>query len=82
MKIGVLTYHCVPNFGAQLQTISTIGCLMKMGHEPVVLNWYPLELEEMYAKRIPASQVNIHNKFMNENIPVSKVCRTDQELAA
>lgn len=82
MKIGVLTYHCVPNFGAQLQTISTIGCLMKMGHEPVVLNWYPIELEEMYAKRIPASQVNIHNKFMNENIPVSKVCRTDQELAS
>lgn len=81
MKIAVLTYHSVPNFGAQLQTISTVGYLKKMGHEPIVLNWYPEELEKMYDKRIPALQVDIHNKFMYENIPVTKLCRTDRELA-
>lgn len=31
MKIGILTYHCVPNFGAQLQTISTVGYVKKNG---------------------------------------------------
>ena len=81
MKIGVLTYHCVPNFGAQLQTISTVGFLKKMGHEPIVLNWYPKELEDMYSKRIPSAQVKAHNKFMNENIPISDLCRTDVDLA-
>ena len=25
MKIGILTYHCHSNFGAQLQAISSVG---------------------------------------------------------
>lgn len=82
MKIGVLTYHCVPNFGAQLQTISTVGYLKKLGHNPIVLNWYPIDLEEMYDKRIPANQIVEHLKFAEQNMPLSKLCRTENELIA
>ena len=72
MKIGILTYHCPPNFGAQLQTLSTIGYLRREGHEPVVINWYAQDLEEMYSHRIPAYQVLAHNIFANERFPLTQ----------
>lgn len=48
MKIGILTYHCVPNFGAQLQALSTVCYLKRAGYEPILLNWYPKDLQVMY----------------------------------
>lgn len=80
MKIGILTYHCVPNFGAQLQTISTIGYLKRIGHEPIVLHWYPQDLEDMYSKRIPAEQVIEHFEFAEQNMPLSNLCRSESDL--
>ena len=47
MRIGVLTYHCPPNFGAQLQAVSTVGYLRRVGHDVIVLNWYAKDLEEL-----------------------------------
>lgn len=82
MRIGVLTYHCVPNFGAQLQCISTVGYLKNIGHEPVVLNWYPQDLEDMYSRRISCEQVAEHNKFAKQNMPLSCLCRTEEDLIA
>ena len=67
MRIGVLTYHCPPNFGAQLQAISTVGFLRNAGHEVVVLNWYAKDLEEMYSQRIPPQQVSCHNLFAQKS---------------
>jgi len=80
MKIGILTYHCVPNFGAQLQTVSTIGYLKKIGHEPTVLHWYPQDLEDMYRKRIPAEQVVEHFEFAEQSMPLSNLCRSESDL--
>lgn len=80
MKIGILTYHCVPNFGAQLQTLSTVGFLRKLGHEPIVINWYPNDLEEMYRNRVPDIQISIHDKFCKEFLPITHLCRTEDEV--
>lgn len=80
MKIGILTYHCVPNFGAQLQATSTVGYLKRMGYEPVVLHWYPRDLEDMYSKRISQEQVVCHNVYTKEMLPITNVCRTEVEL--
>ena len=82
MRIGILTYHCPPNFGAQLQAISTVGYLKKIGHEPIVLNWYPADLEEMYSHRIPTYQINCHQEFTATAFPLSKKCQTETELIA
>lgn len=82
MKIGVLTYHCPPNFGAQLQALSTIGYLRRMGHEPVMLNWYAEDLEKMYSRRIPAQQVACHNSFAEQYLPLSAKCQKEEELIA
>ncbi len=74
MRIGILTYHCPPNFGAQLQTISTVGYLKRIGHDPIVINWYAADLEEMYSHRIPTNQVKCHEEFTNFALPVSNKC--------
>lgn len=81
MKIGVLTYHCVPNFGAQLQAMSTVGYLKRSGHEPVILHWYPKDLEDMYIHRISTEQLSAHISFTNRYLPVSEICRTEGDLA-
>lgn len=82
MRIGVLTYHCVPNFGAQLQAISTVGFLRKNGHDPIVLHWYPERLSAMYQQRIPQVQLDCHEAFTYEILPLSNLCRTEDELCA
>lgn len=80
MKIGILTYHCVPNFGAELQALSTVGFFRQLGYEPIVLHWYPRDLEEMYSKRIPQKQMEIHNQFALNHLPLSKRCYTEDDL--
>ena len=80
MRIGILTYHCVPNFGAQLQATSTVGYLKRMGHEPIVLNWYPKDLEDMYANRVPKEQIEAHNAYTNKYLPITSICRTEEDL--
>ena len=81
MKIGILTYHCVPNYGAQLQAISTVGYFKRCGHEPIVLHWYPKDLEDMYTSgRIPSEQVSIHQNLTETVLPLSRLCRTEDEL--
>lgn len=80
MEIGILTYHCVPNFGAQLQATSTVGYLRRMGHNPIVLNWYPQDLERMYSKRIPAAQIAAHDFYTKEFLPITEICRNEEQL--
>ena len=80
MNIGLLTYHCPPNFGAQLQSVSTVGFLRNLGHNVVVLNWYPQDLEAMYAQRIPNEQVVCHQQFADQNLPLSPLLRNEQEV--
>lgn len=72
--IGILTYHCVPNFGAQLQVLSTIGYLRNHGYEPVVLNWYPEDLEQFYHNRIQDIQYDCQYNFSQTEMPVSRRC--------
>lgn len=80
MKIGILTYHCVTNFGAQLQTLSTIGYMKKHGHEPIVLNWFPQDLEEFYLRECPKEQFDVQFNFAQKEMPVSRLCRALPEL--
>lgn len=80
MKIGLLTYHCPPNFGAQLQAISMVGYLQKLGHEVIVLNWYPADLDAFYKRRVPLKQIQCHEEFTIKNLPITKLIRTENEL--
>lgn len=81
MKVGILTYHCVTNFGAQLQTLSSIGYFRNKGYEPIVLHWYPKDLEEFYKSEVPICQYTEQMKFAETVMPLSKMCRTVEEVA-
>ena len=72
MKIAILTFHAVPNFGANLQALSTVSAVRAMGHEPLILNWRPPRLTRMYAGDIPASQLAAHEEFCREFLPQSE----------
>lgn len=80
MRVGILTYHCVPNFGAQLQAMSTIGYLKKMGHTPILLHWYPKDLEALYARRVPKIQRKSQMQFAETHFPLSSLCRNEKQL--
>jgi hypothetical protein len=80
MKIGILTYHSVYNFGANLQVYSTVGYLKNNGFEPIVINWVPVDLEERYNLTIPKIQIESHKKFIEKNLPCTEICRTDIDI--
>ncbi|MFP4489123.1 MAG: polysaccharide pyruvyl transferase family protein [Bacteroidales bacterium] len=81
MKIGLLTYHSVYNFGASLQLYSTFSYLRKKGHEPVVINWVPEDLELRYDKSIPEKQADAHRDFAKHKFVLTGICRTAGEVA-
>lgn len=81
MKIGILTYHCVTNFGAQLQTLSSIGYFKSKGYEPIVLDWFPEDLENFYKSEVPMCQYIEQMKFAETMMPLSNLCRSVEDVA-
>lgn len=82
MKIGILTYHFVSNFGANLQTLSTYKYLENEGHIPIIINWIPEDLEKYYLNSVCEHQNHAHHKFAkNYYKNITKVCRTSKEIA-
>jgi len=80
MKIGIITHHWVPNFGANLQALATVSILNKLGHEPVIINYRPKLLVEKYKQSISSSQYNIHEEYLNEFLPQTEVCSNAKEV--
>jgi hypothetical protein len=80
-KIGILTYHSVCNFGANLQALSTVGFLKKHGVDPIVINWVPYEVERQYAGTVPAAQYAMHQQFVSDHLPVTALCRNEEDIS-
>jgi polysaccharide pyruvyl transferase WcaK-like protein len=80
MKIGILTYHSIPNFGANLQALSTVGFLKKNGIEPVVINWVPKNLESSFQRKISGEQYNKHLDFAKIYLPQTRLCRNEDDI--
>ena len=80
MKIGILTYHWVANFGANLQTLSTVCYLKKNGFIPIVINWIPLDCELKYQSSTPVEQLDAHASFSETYFETTRVCRTNNEI--
>lgn len=64
MRIGILTYHWVSNYGANLQTLSTYSFLKKMGHNPIIINWIPQKTKQYYLNACPKEQFDCHRGFI------------------
>lgn len=53
MKIGIITFHAVHNYGAVLQAHATQQTLNDIGHEAVLVNLAPPHLVESNRKKVP-----------------------------
>ena len=80
MKIGILTYHAVCNFGANLQVLSTVSFIRKSGHTPIVINWLTEELDFQYSSTTIVEQYNIHKDYREKYLPLTKRCYTDEDI--
>ena len=81
MNIGILTYHAVCNFGANLQALSTVQYLRNHGHNPVVIDWLIDELDSRYKRTTPEIQYKEHEEFRKAYLPMTTRCRTSEEVA-
>lgn len=77
MKIGVLTFLHVANFGANLQATSTYYYLKNQGHTPIFINYtsYQVEITNKISrlkKKLQNRSISIqtleHEKFIKEQI--------------
>lgn len=80
MKIGMITHHWPPNYGANLQTTSTYFLLRKLGHTAVVLNYRPPILEERYGRHIPANQFEMHSEHCSCFLKQSEILRNESDI--
>lgn len=82
MKIGIITFADVPNFGANLQALSTVCYLRNHGHNPVLIRWEPIDFEERFTKIRTDKQPKAHFDFCAKYLPWTDVCRNDDEIVA
>ena len=68
MRIGILTYYRVPNFGANLQAVSTYYCLKNLGHDVVFLNYSSPRTRFTQSRVANNPQVQTHFKFIDTYI--------------
>ncbi len=80
MKIGILTYANVANFGANLQALSTVSYFKNLGHEALIIDWSPYDFRETFQSASDI-QGKEHYKFFDEFIPHTEKCSSDDELA-
>lgn len=79
MKIGIITYHWLYNFGANLQVLSTVSYLQKLGHQVRVINYRPHELVAKY-QNVPPLQAKAHQQFCQAYLPETSVCTNQEEV--
>lgn len=81
MKIGLLTYHAVYNFGANLQALSTYSFLIKKKIDVIVIDFFPEELENAFSKVVPEIQILAHRNFVEKNFSLTRRCRNSKDVA-
>lgn len=81
MKIGIITHHFASNFGANIQTMSTIEYIKKAGHTPIIVNWTNNTLVADYKKSIPNCQYIEHKVFADNYYPLSEICVSKEDMA-
>ena len=82
MKICILTFYRVENFGANLQALSTYSYLEKNKHEPIMLYY---SSKEAYAKLTDSKKekTKCHLEFIDRNlVRQTTVCFNSDEINA
>ena len=70
MKIGILTFYRVANFGANLQALSTYKYLINNGHTPIMINYYDKVWYANFDKNTQSDlQAQEHLRFVTDYLP-------------
>ncbi len=81
MKVGILTYHWIYNFGGQLQALATSEVLKNLGYEPIVLDLIQPDVRsDFYEKHVPVVQQQAHIDFSKKYLPVTHELNNEQDL--
>lgn len=81
MKIGIIAYNSVNNFGASLQLLSTYMFLKNKGHNPVVINWQPADLADSYTKNVNKEQQDVCLWFRKHYWTETERCTSSEDVA-
>jgi len=68
MKIGLITHHWVPNFGANLQALASYLYLKSLGHEVIVIDYKPRELVELVKQGYPRYSLKHTVNLLKDNL--------------
>ncbi len=80
MKIGILTFHSVANFGANIQSSSTYFKLKLLGHDVCVLNYKDTVTEKKHKKMAGEEQYELHQDYFKTYINQSPVLRNKDDI--
>ncbi|MCI1683201.1 MAG: polysaccharide pyruvyl transferase family protein [Bacteroides sp.] len=81
MKIGILTFYKVANFGANLQAISTYYYLKNNGYIPIFINYMSEYTEQEWTMQKRSLQAQTHANFINNIIKEqTTICHTTEEI--
>ena len=80
MKIGILTYHSVCNFGANLQALSTVSYFKNNSIDVKVIDWCPKDLKQYYSRTVCEKQREYHKEFVKRYIPLTTHCENSEEV--
>lgn len=78
-RIGILTYHWVANYGANLQMYSTYMFLQNQGYNPIVINWIPESGKKYYESVSGKEQMNCHLAFLKSHCDITREFSSPEE---
>lgn len=82
MRIGIITYYRIANFGANLQAVSTYRYLKKAGHSPIFIHYMSKQLYKITDCCYHSNpQIKTHLDFIDKVIPEqTSVCFTKEDI--
>lgn len=78
MYIGILTYHAPANFGANLQAYTSYRYFTSLGYQVKIINYQ--SADDLKKDYCDPKQVEGHNRFINEVLPVTKLVYSGEEI--
>lgn len=78
-RIGILTYHWVANYGANLQMYSTYMFLCNHGYNPIVINWIPESGKKYYKSVSCSEQMECHLAFLKSHCDITREFSSPEE---
>lgn len=80
MKIGLITHHWVPNFGANLQALASYRYLQQLGHEVKVIDYQPIDFLSFMKQKVSVDQFKVHEDFLLSHFTLTKTIHRQTEL--